>query len=111
MCKHPQRARGQDGYSTGVNLLAVTVSLVLVAVLVVLSTGVFSGGATAGKTSILSTSSAETQLKLCSEGRDSSTYGDPPTPAQQAKCLDQLAGQISGSGLAGGATGATGAVP
>jgi len=95
---------GEGGMSTGVSLVAMTVSLAIVAVLVLLSSGALSGGTSGAKTSILSTSSAETQLKLCSEGRDS-TYGDPPTPAQQAKCLDQLAGQIGGSGLTGEAGG------
>ncbi|HTZ09672.1 MAG TPA: hypothetical protein VMB72_11395 [Acidimicrobiales bacterium] len=98
------RGRGERGLSTGVSLVALMASLLIVAVLVLMSANVFGGGTgTAGghTTSILSTSSPETQLKLCSEGRDS-TYGDPPTASQQAKCLQQLAGQIGGSGLSGG---------
>jgi len=77
------------------------ISLVLVAVLLVFGLNASGGGAGAGagagqaKGSILSDSSAETQIKLCAEGRDSS-YGDPPTPAQQAQCTDELAGQIAG---------------
>ena len=63
----------------------------------VVSLHAFGGGTAPGGSSIISNSPAETQLKLCSEGRPSS-YGDPPTPAQQAKCLDQLAGQIGGGG-------------
>ncbi len=78
------------------------ISLGLVAMLLVVGLNAFSGSGAAGagasgeaKTSILSQSSAETQNKLGADGRDSS-YGDPPTPAQQAQCTDELAGQIAG---------------
>lgn len=92
------RRRDQGGFTTGVGLVAVTVGMLIVALLLAISLHAFGGGGTSGgSTSILSNSSAEAQLKLCSEGRDS-TYGDPPSPAQQAKCLDQLAGQIGGGG-------------
>jgi hypothetical protein len=74
-------------------------SLFLMAVLLLIGMNAFSGGtgSTASSTnpSILSRSSAETQIKLCSEGRDS-TYGRPPTSAQQAKCIRELLGEISG---------------
>jgi hypothetical protein len=75
------------------------VSLLVVAVLLLFSMNAFGGGsgATTGNSSILSRSSTESQIKLCAEGRDSS-YGSPPSSAQQAKCLDELAGQISGGG-------------
>jgi len=97
------RGRDERGLSSGVSLVALMAGLVIVAILVLMSANVFGGGAGpkgTGATSILSTSSAETQLKLCSEGRDS-TYGDPPTPTQQAACLRRLAGEITGSGLSG----------
>jgi hypothetical protein len=78
------------------------VGLLLVAVLLLFSMNEFStgtGGSTPAKLSILSRSSAENQVKLCSEGRDSS-YGDPPSSAQQAKCVRELLGEISGGGPA-----------
>jgi hypothetical protein len=101
----------------------VAVSLLLVAVLTVLSLNVFGGGggavgggggaagtgagtgagtatgtgAIGQSPSILSRSRAEQQIQLCVEGRDSS-YGDPPSSAQQAQCVRDLAGQISGDG-------------
>jgi hypothetical protein len=59
------------------------------------STG--AGGGSASGPSILSRSSGENQIKLCAEGRPSS-YGDPPSPLQQAKCDRELAGQIAGTG-------------
>jgi hypothetical protein len=74
------------------------VGLLLVAVFLLFSMNVFSGGSGTGSNhSILSQAPAQSQLKLCAEGRDSS-YGSPPTPAQQASCLRQLAGEISGAG-------------
>jgi hypothetical protein len=80
------------------------VSLLLVAALLLFSMDAFSSGGTSnvtpGTPTILSKSPAESQIKLCSEGRKSS-YGDPPSPAQQAKCIRALLGQASG---AGGAT-------
>jgi hypothetical protein len=78
------------------------VGLGLVAVLLVLSLNAFGGGSsgtgTTANSSILSQSSAESQIKLCAEGRDSS-YGNPPSPVQQAECMNELAKQISGGGL------------
>jgi len=75
------------------------VSLLLVALLLVFSLNVFGsgdgkrertgGGGGSAAPSILSHSSAETQIKLCSEGRDS-TYGSPPSAAQQAACIREL---------------------
>ncbi|MGA2521101.1 MAG: hypothetical protein ABSG81_09820 [Acidimicrobiales bacterium] len=94
-----RRHRDDRGLTTGVSLLAMTISLAIVAVLLLVSMNAFGGGTASGpgsQHSILSTSNAESQIKLCAEGR-ASTYGDPPTPAQQAKCLDQLAGQIGGT--------------
>jgi hypothetical protein len=82
--------------------------LVIVALLLMLSTNVFgggggsSGGAGGGPSAspaILSRSSAETQIKLCAEGR-ASTYGDPPSSAQQAICVRKLLGEVSGGGPA-----------
>jgi hypothetical protein len=77
--------------------------LVIVALLLVLSTNVFGGGGDGGGPSaspaILSRSSAETQIKLCAEGRDS-TYGDPPSSAQQGICVRKLLGEVSGGGPA-----------
>ena len=86
-------------FSTGGGLIAVVVGLLLVAVLLLLGMSAFGGSGTGGSASsanpsILSRSSAETQIKLCAEGRDSS-YGNPPSPAQQATCVSELAGQIS----------------
>jgi hypothetical protein len=74
-----------------------------VAVLLLFSMNVFGGGSGGGggadsaNPSILSRSAAESQIKLCAEGRDSS-YGRPPSSAQQAKCVRQLLGEVSGGG-------------
>lgn len=79
------------------------VGLLLVAVLLLFSVNEFSSGGGAagagasGTPSILSTSKAQSQIKLCSEGRHS-TYGNPPSAAQQAKCVRMLLGEIAGSG-------------
>ena len=96
--------RGEGGFSSGGGLVAAVVSLLLVAVLLMFSLNVFSGsngtaGSSPGSPSILSRSSAENQIKLCSEGRDS-TYGDPPSNAQQAACIHMLLGEISSGGPA-----------
>jgi hypothetical protein len=74
-------------------------ALGLVAVLLLISMSGTTGGtgSPSASSSILSRAPAESQIKLCAEGRNSS-YGDPPTAAQQAKCLNDLAGQISGAG-------------
>ncbi len=93
-----RRQRNQSGFSTSTGLVATAVSLLIVAVLLLVGMDAFGGGSgngsTTDNTSILSRSSTESQIKLCAEGRDS-TYGSPPTPAQQAKCLNELAGEIS----------------
>jgi len=81
-------------------LILLAVSLLLVLVLTLLSLGTFSGGSGSGTTGILSNSNAEQQIKLCAEGRDSS-YGDPPSQAQQAACVNEIAGQAGGGGGAG----------
>jgi hypothetical protein len=83
--------------------------LVIVALLLVLSTNVFGGGGgssgggggggPSASPAILSRSSGETQIKLCAEGR-ASTYGDPPSSAQQAICVRKLLGEVSGGGPA-----------
>jgi hypothetical protein len=87
--------------------------LLLVAVLLLFSLNEFSsgggggsataGGGATGTPSILSRSQAEAAIKLCAEGRPS-TYGNPPTSAQQARCVRMLLGEISatGSTIAGG---------
>ncbi|HXX90453.1 MAG TPA: hypothetical protein VEI83_09550 [Acidimicrobiales bacterium] len=80
------------------SLIAIAGALVVVAILLMTSLNPFAGGTAAGgrsSGSILSQSPAENQIKLCAEGR-ASTYGDPPTQAQQAWCTQQLAGQIGG---------------
>jgi hypothetical protein len=98
--------RNQSGFSSTVGLVAMAVSLLLVAVILVFSlngfglgngasSGTGAGGGSSGTPSILSPSSAEHQIQLCSEGRDS-TYGDPPSAAQQATCIHKLLGGISG---------------
>jgi hypothetical protein len=98
----------QSGFSSTAGLVAMGVSLFLVTLLLVFSLNGFSGssggsgspgggGGASATPSILSHSSAETQIKLCSEGRDS-TYGDPPTPTQQSQCVRQLLGGIGGVG-------------
>jgi hypothetical protein len=94
----------QSGFSSGVGLVGMAVGLLLVAVLLLFSMNEFSGGGGgaaggggSGSPSILSTSKAESQIKLCSEGRDS-TYGSPPSASQQAKCVRMLVGEIAGSG-------------
>jgi hypothetical protein len=95
----------QTGLSSSAGLVGMGVSLLLVAVLLLLSLNVFSsggagspaGGGASGTPSIFSRSHAEGQIKLCSEGRDSS-YGHPPTPAQQAACIHDLLGQVAGGG-------------
>jgi hypothetical protein len=75
--------------------------MVILAVLLLFSMHEFGGGtATTGPSaspSILSRSPAENQIKLCAEGRASS-YGNPPSPAQQGKCVRELAGEIAGGG-------------
>jgi type II secretory pathway pseudopilin PulG len=88
------RPHSQSGLTSAVSLVGIVVSLAVVAILVLVGMNAFGGGTATGS-SIVSTSQSETQLKLCAEGR-ASTYGDPPTPAQQAACLNRLAGQISG---------------
>jgi hypothetical protein len=104
-----QFQRNQSGLSSTVGLVAMAVSLLLVAVILVFSLNGFglgsgagmgagagaAGGSASGTPSILSHSSAEHQIQLCSEGRDS-TYGDPPSAAQQATCIHELLGGISG---------------
>jgi len=95
-----RRHRDDRGLTTGVSLLAMTISLAIVAVLLLVSMNAFGGGTASGpgsQHSILSTSNAESQIKLCAEGHDS-TYGRPPTPAQQSKCLTELAGEITSTG-------------
>jgi hypothetical protein len=91
--------RGHGGFSTTVGLISMAASLCVMAVLLLLGMNTFSGGAASNASShtpsILSQSSAETQIKLCSEGRDS-TYGSPPSSAQQAKCVRDLLGEVSG---------------
>ena len=92
-----RRSRDCAGFSTGVSLIAMAASLLVLAVLLVISLSGFGGaGATNDRSSgsILSQSSAESQIKLCAEGRASS-YGDPPTPMQQAWCVRQLAAQAA----------------
>jgi hypothetical protein len=94
--------RPESGFSTALGLVSMAVSLLLVAVLLLFGLNGFSGGgapASAGGgpaagSSILSRSSAEAQIKLCAEGRDSN-YGRPPTAAQQATCVRDLLGQVS----------------
>jgi hypothetical protein len=80
--------------------------LVLVAVLLMFSLNPFGGGGggPGGSPSILSPSSAQTQIKLCSEGRPS-TYGNPPTDAEQAKCIRELIGEVGTGGSGAGLTG------
>jgi hypothetical protein len=104
------RHRNERGFSSGVGLLAMAFGLIVMAVLILVGFNTFAGGGSSGtggttsnSLSIVSHSSAESQIKLCAEGRDSS-YGDPPSPTQQGKCASQLAGQISGGGasLSGG---------
>jgi hypothetical protein len=95
----------ETGLSSSAGLVGMGVGLLLVAVLLLLSLNVFSagggggpaGGGASGAPSILSRSHAESQIKLCSEGRASS-YGDPPTPTQQAACIHDLLGQVAGGG-------------
>jgi hypothetical protein len=72
-------------------------SLLIVLVLTLLSLGTFSGGSGSGTTGILSNSNAEQQVKLCAEGRASS-YGDPPSQAQQAACVNEIASQAGSGG-------------
>jgi hypothetical protein len=91
------------GFSTAAGLVAMAVSLLLVAVLLLFGLNGFggttspagAGGGPSAGSSILSRSPAESQIKLCAEGRNS-TYGAPPTAAQQARCVRELLGQVSG---------------
>jgi hypothetical protein len=102
--------RDDSGFSSGVGLVAMAVGLLVVALLLVFSMNVFDsgsgsgavggGGASAGS-SIFSQSSAESQVKLCAEGRDSS-YGDPPSSAQQSICVRDLLGQVGGTSSGSG---------
>ncbi len=90
-----RRHRNQSGFTTSTGLVATAVSMLLVAVLLLFGLNAFNGGnGSTGNNSILSRSHTESQIKLCAEGRDS-TYGSPPSPGQQAKCLNELAGEIS----------------
>jgi hypothetical protein len=85
----------QSGFTTSTGLVATAVGLLLVSVLLLFGLDAFGGGnASTGTTSIISRSHAESQLKLCAEGHDS-TYGSPPSATQQATCLNELAGEIS----------------
>jgi hypothetical protein len=79
----------------GFRLILLALSLLLVLVLTLLSLGTFSSGSGSGTTGIFAKSNAEQQIQLCAEGRDSS-YGDPPSPAQQAACVNEIAGQAGG---------------
>ncbi len=88
------------GLSSTAGLIAVAVSLLLALILTVISLGTFSSGSGSGSTGILSKSTAEQQIQLCAEGRDSS-YGDPPSQAQQATCDNEIADQAGGGGGAG----------
>lgn len=78
-------------------LLALAVSLLLVLALTILGIGTFSGNSGSGSHGILTNSKSEQQIKLCAEGRDSS-YGKPPSQAQQAACLNEIAQQAAGGG-------------
>jgi hypothetical protein len=81
-------------------LILLAISLLIVLVLTLLSLGTFSGGSGSGTTGILSNSNVEQQIKLCAEGRNSS-YGAPPSQAQQLACVNEIAGQAGGGGGAG----------
>ena len=90
--------RNQRGYSTGTGLMAMVAGLAIVVVVLMFALGSFSGGGGSGPgriPSILSPSSAQSQIKLCSEGRPSS-YGNPPSAAQQSTCIRDLIGEVSG---------------
>ena len=93
-----RRHRDLNGFASGTSLIALAAGLVLVAVLLLVSLNPFATSTTNGRPSgsILSQTSTESQIKLCAEGR-ASTYGNPPTQAQQAWCLQQLAGQVAGT--------------
>jgi hypothetical protein len=95
---------GEHGFSAGAGLVASALGLALMAVLLVVGMNEFGSGGSTGKPganpSILSQSNAQTQIKLCAEGRDSS-YGDPPTPAQQATCVRDLIGEVGDTGSSG----------
>jgi hypothetical protein len=91
------RGRNDEvGLSGVVGLVGIVVSLALVLVLTLLSAGAFSSSKGGGSPSVFSNSSTEQQLKLCVEGRPSS-YGNPPSQAQQAACTSELAGQLGGA--------------
>jgi hypothetical protein len=86
--------------------VAMAIGLLVVAVLLLFSLNEFGGGHAvtsagggggSGSPSILSRSAAETQIKLCAEGRDS-TYGSPPSAAQQAVCVRKLLAEVSATG-------------
>ena len=86
---------GEVGLSGVVGLVSIVASLAIVLVLTLLSVGAFSSSKGGGAPSVLSNSSTEQQLKLCVEGRPSS-YGNPPSQAQQAACTSELAAQLGG---------------
>ncbi len=84
----------EHGFSAGVGLVASAMGLALMALLLVVGLNEFGGGSSTkpgANPSILSQSNAQTQIKLCAEGRDSS-YGDPPSATQQATCIRDLIG-------------------
>ncbi|MGH9018049.1 MAG: hypothetical protein ACRDY1_09925 [Acidimicrobiales bacterium] len=110
MPRRTHRLRQHDGASATIGLVALAVGLLILAGLVVLGTpgfgagddaSVSGGGGPAAVSPILSRSKAETEIRRCAEGR-ASTYGDPPTPAQQAHCVRDLLAGISGSAAASG---------
>lgn len=99
----PGDGGGEAGLSGTASLIAIAVSLVLVLILGLVGFGTFSsgsGGPGTGSNGIFSGSNAERQIQLCAEGRDSS-YGDPPSPAQQAACVNEIARQAGGGGTVG----------
>ena len=92
------RKRDASGFTTGASLIAMVAGMVILVALLLLAVHPFGGSTTTNGSSsgsLLSQSSAENQIKLCAEGRDS-TYGNPPTPSQQAWCVRQLATQAAG---------------
>jgi hypothetical protein len=70
-------------------------SLLVVGALIYVGFTAFNPAGTGKKPGIAGHTQSESQLHLCAEGKPS-TYGNPPTQAQQSACISALADQAAG---------------